>query len=201
MRGLAGLVVALGLLGGTAATAQAADPLRPEISSAVLTIDPDRLFAQTLFGQRVTADIQARTEELDNENQRIAADLTAEEKGLAERRDAMDPAVFRAEADAFDEKVQGIRQAQDAKARALQQSVTTGRDQFLAAVRPILGQVMLSRGASVILDRRSAFLSVSSVDITDAAIAAIDAAIGDGAQLTEPTTTPPQDAPPGDGGN
>ena len=92
----------------------------------------------------------------------------------------MDPAAFRAEAEAFDEKVQGIRAAQDAKERALDDSLAAGRDNFFVAIRPILGQLMVENGAGAILDRRSVVLSVGRIDITDAAIAVIDATVGDG---------------------
>jgi hypothetical protein len=46
--------------------------------------------------------------------------------------------------------------------------------------RPILGQLMVDRGAFAILDRRSVLLSLGSIDVTDDAIARIDTAIGDG---------------------
>ena len=85
--------------------------------------------------------------------------------------------------------MQDIRLAQDAKERALQLVVTQGRDAFLAAATPLLAQLMAERGAAVILDRRSVFLGVDLVDVTDIAIAAIDEEIGDGAPL-QPAPAP-----------
>jgi len=134
--------------------------------------------------------LQAETDTLRDENRRIEAALTAEEQSLTERRPTMTPEAFRAEADAFDERVQGIRTAQDAKERALQNGVTDGRDQFLAVAAPVLGQMMRDAGAAVILDRRTVFLALSAVDITDEAIAAIDAAIGDGGDLAPEEPSP-----------
>ncbi|WP_246003726.1 OmpH family outer membrane protein [Histidinibacterium lentulum] len=155
------------------------------VRSPVLTIDADLLFSESLFGQRLTADIQASSEELATENRRIASELEAEERRLTERRGEMTPDAFRAEAEAFDARVQRIRQEQDAKERALGAQVQAAEDAFLNAVRPVLGQLMVERGAAVILDRRTVVLSVGAVDITDAAIARIDAEMGEGMSLPE----------------
>jgi len=151
--------------------------------SAVLTIDVDRVFASTQLGQRIVADLTAEGDALIAENRRIETALTAEVQDLTRRRPNMDVAAFRVEADAFDEKVQAIRAAQDAKERAVEQSLGAGREAVFDAVRPILGQLMQARGASVILDRRSVFLSLGAVDITDAAIARIDTDVGDGRNM------------------
>lgn len=161
-----------------------------QVQSAVLTIDTEGLFARSLFGQRIAETLRRDTDALAAENRRIEAALTAEEQGLTDRRPTMTVEAFRAEADAFDEKVQGIRQAQDAKERALQQTLSTGRDAFLSAVSPVLAQIMRDSGAVVILDRRSVVLAAGAVDVTDEAIAAIDAVIGDGAAIWPPVGPP-----------
>lgn len=187
---------------GLAQSVPAADP--PAVASPTLTIDPEALFNQSLYGQRILRDIQAETEDLATRNRDLAADLTAEEQDLAVRRPTMDPADFRAEAEAFDTKVQDIRTARDAKERALQDSVTAGRDEFFGAATPVLGQIMRDRGAVVLLDRRGVIISAGSVDITDAAIASVDAALGDGSIPVPPETvpdTPPDPGPTPDGGN
>ncbi len=162
--------------------------------SSVLTVDPEALFSQSKFGQRVLQDLQTETEALAAQNRDLAASLTAEEQDLASRRPSMDPAAFRSEAEAFDARVQDIRAARDAKESALQDSVTAGRDTFFAAAAPILRQIMSDRGATVLLDRRTVVISAGVVDITEAAIGAVDTALGDG--IAEPAQVP---AP--DGGN
>ncbi|MBT8411183.1 MAG: OmpH family outer membrane protein, partial [Octadecabacter sp.] len=73
-----------------------------------------------------------------------------------------------------------IRRAQDAKERELETTLTNGRDRFLVVTQPILGQILFERGAYAILDRRSVLLSLGSIDVTEDAIALIDADIGDG---------------------
>ena len=188
------------LLAAQGVVAQAVEGVDPSpVASPILTIDPEALFNQSLYGQRLLRAIQAETEALAAQNRDLAASLTAEEKDLAARRPTMDPAAFRAEAEAFDARVQDIRTARDAKERALQDSVGAGRDRFFGAATPVLGQIMRDRGAVVLLDRRSVIISAGAVDITDAGIAAVDAALGDGSTLAAPDPAPvPESAAPSD---
>lgn len=176
---LAGVLAAFTFLGP--AKAQQIGTLQ----SPILTIEADRLFTDSEFGLRVAQEREAESAILSAENRRIEAELTAEEKELTERRESMEPEAFRALADAFDEKVQEIRRTQDAKARALNQSGDADRVAFLQAAAPILEQLMREAGAAVLLERGSVFLSLNATDVTDTAIARINAAIGDGAGLRE----------------
>ncbi len=197
MRRLWAVAVALALVVAPA-TAQQTQPggelALGQVRSPVLTIDPERLYAESLFGQRVAAEIRADAEALDRENQRIEQALTEEERGLTLRRPTMPVEEFRAAAEDFDSRVQAIREAQDAKERSLQQAVSEGQAAFLEAATPILAEIMIDAGAAVILDRRSVFLGVGAVDITDRAIEAVNARIGDGATFVSPddeTAAPP----------
>jgi Skp family chaperone for outer membrane proteins len=180
MAALRFLLLWLALALPAAAQVWAQDLAPGQLRSPVLTIDTDRLWADTAYGRRLQADLLGRTEALRAENARIAAELTAEERSLTERRPSMDPEAFRAEADAFDARVQRIRAEQDAKERELEQAVAAARQAFLGAVAPTLGRLMAESGAAVILDRRQVFLSANVVDITDEAIAAIDRDLGSG---------------------
>jgi Skp family chaperone for outer membrane proteins len=154
-----------------------------QIAPSIITVDVDSLFTQSQFGRRIGQLYTEGREALALENRRIAGALRDEELTLAQQRPDMEPDVFLAEAEAFDDKAQGIRRAQDAKERDLEETLTNGRDQFLEAARPILGQLMVDRGAFAILDRRSVLLSLGSIDVTEAALERIDAAMGDGSQL------------------
>jgi len=52
-------------------------------------------------------------------------------------------------------------------------------------IQPILGEILTDRGASVIMHQQSVLLSLDRIDITEAAIARIDAQIGDGAAFRQ----------------
>ena len=187
-RGTATAIAALWM--ATVAPAQeAGDGLRadPDPGSAVVVIDWDALFLRSRFGQRALAEIDAAFAELERENRAIEAELEAEERTLTERRPETDPETFRALAEAFDVRVEAIREEQDAKTRALQQRGDRERAAFEGQVRPILAVIAEEAGAAVVLDRRLVIAVTDEADVTDTALARIDAALGDG---------PPPDAPP-----
>jgi Skp family chaperone for outer membrane proteins len=94
----------------------------------------------------------------------------------------MDAAEFRVLADEFDTRVRAIRAAQDAKARDLQSQAEAAQQRFFEETIPVLLELVRVRGASVLLDSRTVLLSAGSVDVTDAAIAAINAGLGDGGE-------------------
>ncbi len=153
---------------------------RGTVVSPILTIDSERLFRESAFGKRVAADIEARSAALASENRQIEADLEAEERLLTDQRPDLDAEEFRALADAFDEKVQETRASQEAKVRALNQALDEEREVFLAAAAPVLEQLMREAEATVILERRSVFVSASAIEITDDAIELLDQTLGSG---------------------
>ncbi len=170
-----------------------------QVRSPVLTIDVDRLLEGTAFGRRLAEDIRLRAEALDEENERLRAELTEEERALTERRPSMEVDAFRAEAEAFDERVQQIRAQQDAKQEDLSAAVEEGRREFLNAISPVLAGLMVESGAAVILERQNVFLGAAVIDVTDEAIVAIDSELGDGrappAAPDEPLGVPDPEPP------
>ncbi len=170
-----------------------------QVPSPILTLDQERLFNGSRAAERVSEEIARRTVELTAENRRIEAQLVAEELALTEERPNLPPAEFRALADAFDEKVQGIRDAQDAKARELQRLRDGERQEFLRRITPVLTEIVRERGAVAVLDRRSVFISAESIDITDEAIARINAAFDEEAAPDPESEAPQDDADTPDG--
>ena len=110
-----------------------------------------------------------------DENQKIVAELVAEEQSLTELRPTMSPEDFRAAADAFDQKAQEIRRERDAKEVELEDARRDVRVRFLSEVRSVVGQLMVERGGGIVLDSRSTYVFVTSIDITQEAIARVDA--------------------------
>ena len=188
----AGLLAALAFasFAGHAAVAQEAPP-------AVIVIDQERLFQESLFGQRITTELEERSAALATENRAIEAELIAEERELTERRAELPPEEFRALADAFDEKVGRLRSEQDAKTRELVSIRDAGRQNFSRSVGPILLDYMRRSGASVMLDRRSVVVTADRVDVTDELIAEIDDRVGAGELSVDPPEASPRDGQDG----
>ena len=153
-----------------------------QTSPPVLIIDSERIFAETLYGQRIDRDLTAQAEELQAENDRIVESLTLEERSLTIRRPDMTPEEFRAESSAFDTKVQEVRRIRDAKLIELQLAGSEARSEFERRVQGIIANIMIDRGAAIVMEQRNVILSVRAANITDDAIVRIDAELGDGAQ-------------------
>lgn len=185
---------------GTAAPGDApvavGDDNRILVPSPILTLDWERLYEGSLWGQRVDADIAAASASLSAENARIAEELVAEEKALTDRRGGMEPAAFRAEADAFDQRVIGIRAAQDAKVRELSRRVDEERQTFIEAVFPLLDAVLEARGAVAILDQRAIIRGAAAIDVTRDIGQRADALLGAGPARPDTPKAPASPAAP-----
>jgi Skp family chaperone for outer membrane proteins len=193
----------LALIALVALTAPAAGAQEQDAApSPVLTIDQDRLFAETRSGLRSVQAVEAEADALAEENRRIEMELRAEEIALTDERGSLDPAAFSELADAFDAKVQRIRAEQDAKARELALRQEEARQSFFLDIAGTLSEIVRERGAVLLLDRRDVFLSADAIDITDEAIARInagaDGADGEAGDAADQTTDAPADASPDD---
>lgn len=203
-------LLALVLAGAGAATGQevadpptvpappAAAPAQAE-TLRVLTLDRERLFSGTRFGQAVIARFEAEAKLLQAENRRIDAALEAEERSLTERRATASPEEFRALAADFDSRVEKLRSAQEAKSRDLSRQRDEARQQFYDTALPVLGKLMTDRGAVAIIDRTALVISFERIDITDEAIARIDEVLGDGGQAPAPVQEAAPPAEPAQG--
>lgn len=159
----------------------AAEELSSPIAVApLLALDSERLFSGSAFGKTVIARQEEDSRALIEENRRIETALETEEKDLTTRRATMSRDEFKPLSDAFNQKVEGIRKAQEAKSRELTRRFEADRQRFLEAARPILGEVMLARGAVAVIDNRAVIVGFDNIDITDAAIARLDAAFAEG---------------------
>jgi len=176
------LVILLMALWGVAAGAQGqGGPLASAVpQTPILVIDFERVFAESAFGRRVNEEIEQQGRAIAAENRQIEAELIEQERELTDLRPTLAPDEFRALADAFDEKVQRLRDEQDAKARALGARTEEARRRFLTVAQPVLEGLLREAGAMLILERRTVFVAADAIDVTDRAIALIDSQIGDG---------------------
>lgn len=187
-----GLAVMLGLI---AAPVAAQDVSQPR--SAILTIDQDALFNRTMFGKAMIAAAEQEAAAIKEESRGIDAALEAEERSLTDRREGMPLEEFRALADAFDNKVEALRTAQDAKSAAFIAKRENAQQQFFQTVAPMIGDYMVEQGASAIVSQAAIVVSLGAIDITDEVIARIDEKLGDGSiPAFVPGVLPPNDAAP-----
>ena len=154
------------------------------------TLDEERLFRGSAFGQRVEAEIDAASRALEAENEQLLEQLTTREMELTEARASMPPAEFRAQAEAFDLEAEGIRRSQAEKRQRLSLYEEAEQRRFFQLAAPILQQVLASEGAQVLIDSRAVIIGVSGMDMTEPAIAALNDSIGDGSPSPNPLRIP-----------
>jgi Skp family chaperone for outer membrane proteins len=167
--------------------------------SPILTVDSERLFADSRYGASLASKIEAQAAEIAADNRRIEGELADEERRLTDLRPKTEPEKFRAMAEAFDDKVTEIRREREEMTKTLGQDSDAARRAFLKAAEPVLNALMQEAGAAVILEHRNIFVSRDIVDITDEAIERIDAALLDDATPTPddmPATDSPTDSAP-----
>lgn len=165
--------------------------------SPILTIDRERLFSGTLYGQRVNRELEEASQAMAAETRAIEQALEEEERQLTELRKTMPTDEFRALAAEFDQKVQSLRTEREQAESALRARIEAEQALFFDQIGPILGAVVRARGAVMIIDRRAVLLTAADVDITEDAITQIDSTLGDGDAASAPpdeTQTVP-DAP------
>lgn len=168
--------------------AMAQDPVLS--SSSVVTLDQDRLFAESEFGRAVTARNEADERALSGEFRKIEAALEAEERSLTDLRTRLSSADFRKLADEFDLRVEGVRRAQEARSRTLVRRREEDRKRFIDTALPILSRLMEERGAVAILTSEAIVLGFGRIDITDDAIARLNSELGDGGSVPSPDPEP-----------
>lgn len=159
-------------------------------NTPVLTLDQDRLYVASLFGQRVQQELQAQSVALSEQNRKIEAALEDEELRLTNERADMEPTAFAELARDFDERVTGIRRAQAAKSENIRRTSEAERARFFEAAFPVLLQLVEETGAVAILNNNAVIFSVRQIDITDTAIVRIDEAISDAPLPVDPGPVP-----------
>ncbi|MDN5786207.1 OmpH family outer membrane protein [Pseudorhodobacter sp.] len=154
--------------------------------SLILTLNQDRLFEDSDYGKTTFARLQAEAQALQVEIRKIESDLEIEERLLTDRRATMPADQFAPLAAAFDEKVEKLRAAWGAKDRDIKNQREGDRKHFFDAALPVLAEMMQESGAVALLDQSTVILSLDRFDITDLAIARIDAQLAIPAEAPEP---------------
>lgn len=169
------------------------------LRAPLVTLDRERLFAESRLGKAALARYDEASAALIAENRRLEAALEEEERALTARRTSLAPEEFRKLADEFDRKVEDLRTAQDSKSRALTRRRDEDRQAFFEAAVPVLGGLMVDLEAVAIIERSAIILTFDQLDVTDLAIRRLDAVLGDGtapAGTTGPVPDSETAAPP-----
>lgn len=151
---------------------------RSVVSQDVLVLNQERLLRDSKKGKLILAEEANLKQKRAERATALEAELEADEKSLAERKDELDPKEFEQLAEAFDARVVAIRQEDVQAAEVLAAEFEGIRKDFFADVVPIVAQIMAERGASLVFEQRNVLFTGPNVDITDDVIARMDKAAG-----------------------
>ena len=151
-----------------------AQPLLASEISSLFTVDMSKLFRSSDFGKNIISTNNKARQDLQNENEELESKLLSEEKELSKQRKILSLDEFRPKALEFDKKVSIIRKAQGEKEKKLNNEVRKKESEFYKRIYPLLYELLLDRGGSVLVDQRNVILWNSSSDITDDAIKLIN---------------------------
>ena len=157
-------------------------PLLASENSGVFTVDMAKLLRFSEYGKSIIAANNIARQNLQNENDNLEDKLLAEEKELSKLRETLSIDEFRPKALDFDKRVTIIREAQSEKEENLIKKNRSEEAEFFKKVYPLLYELLLERGGSVLFDQRNIILWDNSIDITDEAIKLINQVFGDGEQ-------------------
>lgn len=178
MRRAAALLAALLLAAPLPIRAQVpeAAPPRLDAVAGIRVLDQDRLINASRLGQALLADLRAAEAALERDNQAVIDQLAAEERALTEARATLDPDEFRARAEDFDRRVEIIRTERNRLSQELAQRYEAETQRFFETALPVLTRLMEDEGILALIRPELLILGVDWLDITDLAIARLDAA-------------------------
>lgn len=158
-------------------------PAAAQGGAAFAILDEERLLRDSALGRGILDEIRAAERALEAENQQIFDQLAAEEAALTEARATLTPEAFRQRADAFDQRVEEIRAERGQRALELSRRSEAEAQRFFEIALPVMIQLMNEEGLVALLKPDALILGADWLDVTDAAIARLDAA-------TEPDAMP-----------
>jgi Skp family chaperone for outer membrane proteins len=148
----------------------------------IVILNQERLFADSLFGQRAQAELEAASSALSRQNRELEAALLEEEQALTQQRATMSAEEFRPLAEDFDTRAEEIRAVQAERLRRLRAQADGVEQLFFELITPILRGLLSDIGASAVLDSRVVIYVAEGGDVTDMALDRVNAELGDGGE-------------------
>lgn len=140
----------------------------------MLVISVERIQRDSLAGRSISAQADAFRGAMRADLSERRDALRAEERAIADQRDALTPAAFDARVAQFEDRVRALRRdEQDGTAR-LQRAVSGGFAALREKLRPVLVAVMSERSAAVMLESANVLISARTIDVTDEVIQRLD---------------------------
>lgn len=148
-----------------------AAPLAAQDARDVLIVDRERILSESAPAQVLRREEQLRRQALRARFEETRKALEAEEAEIAELRGSLTASEFEERVRAFDQSVREARRESQGASEALQSEFTAARRKLSEALAPVLTEILTERGASIIVDARTALIFRDEINVTDEALA------------------------------
>ena len=153
--------------------ALAAPPAAPSAGvpqPKILVIDRNAILQQSRVGQDIIRQVKQYTANAENDLKGESNALRSQGAQLQQQLAILSPAVKEKKVKDFQARESGLQKQADAKQSLIQGGFLKARTTVESALGPILKQIMIERGANLLLDRNAVVFSTVNVDITSAAV-------------------------------
>ena len=145
-----------------------------EAAPVILIVDQSRLLATSKAGKSVTEQMQALQTTANKELEETIGMIIAEAEELKSKEGSMDESVYLAEAQRLAIAQNDIPMLREIKVRELQAAEQKALGEISEIMRPILKEIVDSRGATLLLDRSAVMYASTDTDITEYVLGKLD---------------------------
>ncbi|MBI1239576.1 MAG: hypothetical protein GC199_09580 [Alphaproteobacteria bacterium] len=155
-------------------TAPAAPVAQTTPTPLILVVDRAVVMRQSAAGKDIVGQVEAYGKKMEEEFGPEEAKIRADAKQLQEQASVLDPKVREQRQKGLRDRQAALQQRIQERQAQIQGGVNKARQQVAEALEPILKEIMIERGANLLLDRGVVVLGAIDVDVTGSAIQRLD---------------------------
>lgn len=184
-----------------AAAAPSAVQAQRAPAAVVVVVDSDRIYRECNACRTAQQQLQSQVTALQNRQRTLAAELRPEGQALQTALQALNgkqpDAALRSRAQAFQQRQEQAQQELQRSEQNIQSIRANVIRQIDDRMRPVINQVMSQRGANLAVDVNATLAHSQAVNVTDAVLASLNAALPSVSITPLPQQQQPQQQPQG----
>lgn len=147
----------------------------PPANPGIILINREALLVESKAGQDMAKQIQAIRKGIEDDLQKKADKLRADEESLAGQQSILTQDAFEAKRKTLMAQRQSLQKEADARSRQLQAGVVAAQNKVWQAVSPILDALLIEKKAVLMLERDAVVRgTMADLDVTAVAIKLLD---------------------------
>jgi len=145
-----------------------------QTSGKILIVDMMRVQEQAVAAKSVQAQIRDLGAKLQAQAKTAEEKVKADEAKLKQQQTLLSPEQFDEQRRAFEAQVGQAQRTLQERERDIQAAVRKAQGALLQALQPILNELLVEKGGSIMVDRRSVLSAAEGLDVTSAVIERLD---------------------------